>query len=250
MSEARAWPVSCRIHSGRPAIARCTACGDFVCASCRAVEPDGRARCERCHRGDSPASVPFEGRGRFVTRFFATAREVFLTPRPFMARLDPHGRLLPAFLFAWLAATLGRIISFLWYPLLFSDPFYDMLRDVAEQTETSTQMVLVWILTAATPLVAAMSVSLGFMLLYLGVLFAGVPQPYNLRGYARMVSYAGAANLLWVVPVLGPFLAIWTLSVICWHGLRAHHDLAPRRALLAVVPLAAGLLLFEMSHGM
>ncbi len=232
-------------------VAQCTECSRFVCTTCKVVQVDGRALCRSCAHGRTGLEVAFERRTEpFFTRYLRTAREAFFQPRQFMERLDPHGAVGPALLFAFLATIVGRMVGFLWGVLLFPDIFSEQIAVAAEETGLTAGNIQLMIMTVVVPLRVVMSLTLGIMLLYVGALFAGADPPFRLKGYARIYGYAAVANLLWIVPVMGVFLAVWCVTVICWYAMAIHHSLPRGRAFIAVVPMALGTLLFEFQNGM
>ena len=257
------WPVRCAIHKTRMGVAQCTSCDRFICAQVKVVEADGRALCVDCARVRSDRGslrtrravstaqqVPFEGlQEPFFARYMRTVRLVFFQPRQFMEGIDPHGAVRPALIFAFLATLVGRLIAFAWSAIFFGEEYAAHVANAAQETGLSRGNIHVMILSMVIPLRVTMSLALGVMLLYVGVLFSGASPPFRMRSYARIYGYAAVANLLWMVPLMGGFLSIWCTAVICWHAVIIHHDLPRSRALMAVAPLVLGTLLFEFQGG-
>lgn len=241
------WPVWCTAHGGDPAIALCSDCQDFLCASCREVGTDGRAFCPQCARKHGLASDESDeqspDRGE---RLFDLIKNAIRRPRVYAERIDPHGRLRPAFYVGMVANITGELATLLWLVLLVRTPeFASTIREGAEQLGVSTERFQLIIL-AMIPVSAAMRLAFGAVLLQLGAALAGAKRALGFKGNFRIFCYASVAQFLLLLPFVGIFLALWYILIICWTVQHKQYGLTSRQTLIAVAPLAVGTILMGM----
>jgi hypothetical protein len=238
------WPVRCGAHANNAAIALCTRCGVFLCADCRCLGSDGLALCARCIAAKN-ATMPAPP-GSLVHRFLSTAHGVLVRPANFMQHLRLEGGLAPAVTFGLVANVLGQLAFLFWIVVLMRQSYLDQVSLVSGELGLS-ETAFHWLRLGLLAPFAVARLVLYAMLLQVGVAICGVGRRLRYREYVRLFSYASAAYLLLLVPLLpGVILAFVYVLIICWHGLRHHHGLSTSQAFVATVPLAVGMLLFEL----
>lgn len=184
---------ACSVHPERVTRIVCDRCGDFVCASCYELVPDGRALCASCKSIDDTAAVPWERDDpAWPKRFVRTVVQVVLRPKLTLGRLPP-GNLGRSLLFAVIAAALtALVITGMVFVVLEPNRYAESSRAYLEgmlvvAPIAESMLLLVWTLT-------------------LGVLFHLTAK--TLGGHGRFAETLHATSYV---------MAVWPwLAVISW----------------------------------
>lgn len=244
----RVWPVWCTAHRGEPAIALCTECRNFLCPTCKSVGPDGRAFCPTC--ADELGLVAPERIDKASAakddRLFDLVRDAFRSPRAYAQRIEPRGSIRPALFVGMVASVIGALATLLWLVLLVKPPgLATTIRDGAEQFGVSAEDFQLIIL-AMIPVSALMRLFFGAVLLQLGSALAGATKPLGYKANLRVFCFASVAQFFLVVPFVGIFLALYYVLIICWSVQQTRYRFTNRQTLIAVAPLAIGIILMGM----
>ena len=242
------WPVRCATHRPRPAVALCTTCRDFLCSDCRSLRDDGRALCPSCAREAGVATADTGREGLGSEHFLDVVLKAVKHPRRFAAEIPLRGRLGRALLIGLGASYVGQLFGLLWQILL--NPEYDAaIRTVAAESDMTVQQSHLVILLMWLPILAVFRLFFLASLLQLGTTLAQVARPYRYRAYLTIMCYASVSQLFLLIPLVGPFLALWYVVMICWNAQHIHHELDSRKTLFAVLPVAIGIILLGTMPG-
>ena len=225
---------------------------ELLCPGCRRVSEhpaEGRGRevsCPRCgHRFHAPETAPVihlpweDRRGLgWPQALVETVRTSLLAPRTFFARMPISGGWLSPLSYVAIVGGLALAVRSLTAAALLGTGSTAGLapQDLAAFRRTYLTMA------ALAPVGAVLTTMSFASLVHLTVLLVGGAQP-SLQTTARVVSYAGSAQLLMVIPLIGaPLGALW-MVVLTVIGLKETQELSTGKA---VVAAAAPLLLLLM----
>lgn len=237
--------TKCEEHAAEAASFRCTLCASYRCADCLWGELGAREICRSCAREGLPQPVAWERRREIgvVRGFFATTLEVCLSPARFFRTPALEDDAVGGFEHGLVAFALGQIalvLQAIATLVIFGSAF-------AIGTQAPAPVLAVFggygcILFALVP---TMMVHVPVTtLVAVGVAAACIHGTLRLLGEARAPFYAGtvratsysfATHVLFIVPFLGPIVAlIWTL-VIETIGVREVHRTSTPVAAIAVL---------------
>ncbi len=272
MSEALAVPSErlprCAVHASAPAVTTCRGCALFLCGECG---PGEAPRCARCRGADHP--IPWEDPARARPRAFAaTARAALLATDRFFAAAPWTGGLRAPLSFAVVAATLATALQTA-LQLAQGALLGPLLRELSTSLAARAQAPALARTLAALPgaleqlsglllplllarlALTPLSAALGLLVL------AALSHPIArwLGGHGsfeatfRVLAYAGAAQLIAVIPGIGVVLALVAGLVLTTVGMRRAHGLSAGRALVVAgwwIPVSiAGLVLLAALVG-
>lgn len=229
---------------------------ELVCPGCRRVgeyPAEGRGRevtCPHCaHRFPAPESVPviylpWEDRGNlgWFRALWETVRISLLAPRTFFSRMPISGGWFSPVSYAAIVGGLALAVRSLAAVALLGTG-----STAGLQPQDLAALKRMHLTLAVLAPVGAVLTTLSFAaLVHLTVLVVGGAEP-SLQTTARVVCYAGSAQLLMVIPWIGaPLGALWVV-VLTVIGLREAQELSTGKAVVAA--LAPVLLLLMLVLG-
>lgn len=239
--------AQCALHAERVATSVCVRCGAFTCAECN---PSGTGTCPPCQQltGSDQAyqPPPWEKRDQlgFVQAVWLTWKSSIMTPNAFFRRLDPNGPTKDAFLYGWLLSSAGGLLQIPFLILNLLQTRTQLSELMRTMNDLPAPVKAVFELFNLSPLVLALTIGASAIVLFpLSVLFStalahlgvrmvgGTSQPFGTT--LRVLCYAIAPNVLTGVPVIGGFVAFYTLALEVI-GLREAHRITVGRAIVAV----------------
>ncbi|MBN1947157.1 MAG: hypothetical protein JW797_15915 [Bradymonadales bacterium] len=247
-----AWPVHCTRHPAAPAIALCTRCGRFLCASCRSLDDASLAVCADCKPAVPKTSGPLEataapGRFRHLLR---TAKLALLQPAALVESLDHSAKLAPPLQFGLLSIILGKLAYLAWFLLLEREVYLQAIAPLADQLDMSVKTFQILQLSLL-PLDSLARLALFALLLRLGVRLAAGPGNYPYRDFVRLFAYACAGYLLLFLPFfLGMIASFLYILYLSYRIVKHRFALTSIQSLIALVPLGLALLLLEFLGGL
>lgn len=241
--------AQCAKHPDRLAASVCPRCGAFTCTECN---PDGRSLCPACQQvtGASTAAIaptPWERRAELgaLQGLWQTWKQSIFEPARFCSSLDPHGPPLDAFFYGWILSALGGVVQIPFLILNFAQTqaqFQQLsrtMKDVPAPLQaffdlfTGNPVVISLVLGLSAGVLFPLSVLFSSALTHLGVRMVGGTQN-RFSTTMRCLCYSIAPNVLAGIPVVGSFVAIYTLVLEVW-SLREAHRLTTGRAIIAVL---------------
>jgi hypothetical protein len=183
----------------------------------------------------APALAPLPFEDRSIPWLNGMAQTVVLLlqkPREAFARMNLAGDLLRPVVFALVLGTLGTVLSTV-YQLMFSGMTERFMPSGNEVEQAMKGGATVWLL-ACSPLIVLISLLVGTVIYHLFLMLYGGAKS-GLAATLRVLSYAYAPMVLYVVPGCGSLVgAIWTL-VLTVIGFSVAHRTSTGRAVLAVL---------------
>lgn len=187
---------------------------------------------------------PWEHRAEigFFTAIWETVKGVLTAPSETFSNMKREGGLGAPLLFYVLLATLGAIASLV-YQLLVKAAIPALGAVPQTQNPSPAEAIMLWystpqgmyLSTAMTPLLVAVGAFIWAGITHLALMICGgAKQPYETT--FRVLCYSsGAASLLQLIPMCGPYATIfWGLAVLCI-GLAKAHEINTGRAVAAVL---------------
>jgi hypothetical protein len=238
---------TCSHHEGAPAIAICTECGGDVCAACHGSDLRGYCICSACREKFAPPTTPWEDANEDYSpsSFARTLTDVVTGPRSFFQKVRFSSSWVPAVAFGAICMVVGLSFKTTWQ-LLFFDPYVKALGDLAAQNGLSLEAIKVMAYVSIP-----FQVALGFLahtgIFHMAVKIAGAHTTFGLS--ARIVGYASAGYIFFVVPPigefsLGHFLAIIWLFNIEMGALRMYFQMGIWRSMGVVLATLMMMMVF------
>jgi len=237
---------ACAFHPDRRASAVCQQCGKLICAECTATE-GGRLLCPACrdvHAGSSANAWENRRQTGLARAVAYTVRDTLLRPREFFSQMGRGTSVGGAFLYGVLVQAFGTLFSFL-YALSRGNPI-ERLRELGlteafpmlDQFPGDFFPRLGWAAVASAPFTAlisaAMSILFTALVIHLFLFLVGGART-GLESTIKVVSFASAADLFLLLPVMGPMISFVWKAVILIVGSSAAHRISGTRAALAVL---------------
>lgn len=234
----------CEEHGSDSASFRCAVCATYRCDACRWGKRGAREICRTCAKDGLPLPAAWERRDEIgvVRGFFGTVREVLLTPTLFFRTPALEDDAVGGFEHGMVAFGVGQIAILLQAlaMVLIGGGALVISTEVPALAAlfggygcmlvalVPTMMVHVPVTTLASVGMAAVAIH--------GTLWAlGAAKAPFYAGTVRATSYSFATHVLFVVPVVGPIVAlVWTL-VIETIGVREVHRTGTATAAVAVL---------------
>jgi len=234
----------CDEHGTELASFRCAICSTYRCARCLWGRRAAREVCRTCGKDGLPQPIAWERRDEIgvVRGFFGTVREVLLTPVLFFRTPALEDDAVGGFEHGLVSFGVGQIalvVQALAMLVVFGGVFAAATRVPAVAAVfggygcmvialVPTMMIHVPVTTLASVGVAAVSMHATLRVL-------GAARAPFFAGTVRATSYAFATHVLFIVPIVGPFVAVlWTL-VIEAIGVREVHRTGTLVALVAAL---------------
>jgi len=217
---------------------------ELICPGCRRVhehpagERGGEATCPECdHRFHAPETVPliyvpWEDRARigWWPALYETVRTSLLAPQTFFRRMPISGGWVSPVLYVAIVGGAALAVGNL---ILAARLGTGRTGNLAPEVLSAARHMH-FMTAALAPVAAALTVLALAALIHLSVLLLKGAQP-RLQTTARVCCYATSAQLLMVLPLIGPPLAVLWTVVLVVIGLREAQELSTGKAVLATL---------------
>ncbi|MFW5920864.1 MAG: YIP1 family protein [Polyangiales bacterium] len=236
--------AACAHHPERDATRLCARCGSFACEQCVFSALEQRPICRACAEGGLGEPIPWERRreiGR-LRAFWRTTKVAMRTPTRFY-RTPPteEGQLWPV-VYGVLAYTAGQLGSYLFMALLVllgggiaaafaPEPEIGGILFGYFGCWTVGMFPLVLL---QAPVYALLGILAGAAMSHGTLALFRVPRG-SFEQTLRVVAFANAPYILYVVPCVGPLVGLVGVVVLEVIGLREVHRLSTDKAVLAAV---------------
>ncbi|MEM6795578.1 MAG: YIP1 family protein [Acidobacteriota bacterium] len=182
------------------------------------------------------ARLPWEDRDTlgFMPALIETLKLIFTDPRGAFSRLRLDGQYVPPLIFSLLVSWVMGIINQVW-SLGFSAIF--SFGDVAAMGVSLGQVVAYALLYPIAHPIVLLLVS-GIYHLSLSVLGGLRNSELGFEGSFKILSYAMASNVAYIVPIIGPFIGLGFFLYFIFIGFETAHRADRKQAILgALLPL-------------
>ncbi len=234
----------CEEHGSEPASFRCAKCATYRCERCLWGRRAAREVCRACAEAGLPEPIAWERRGEIgvVRGFFGTVREVLFTPARFFRTPALEDDAVGGFEHGMVAFGVGQIavvLQAIATMLVFGSAVALATRAPALVaffgSYTCVILALVPTMMVHVPVTTLVSVGMASAAIHGTLRLLGAAKAPFYAGTVRATSYSFATHVLFIVPVLGPLIAlVWTL-VIEIIGVRELHRTGNGVAWLAVL---------------
>lgn len=213
----------CEEHGSEHASFRCALCKSYRCARCLWGARGAREICRTCAKDGLPEPVSWERRGEIgvVRGFFGSVREVLLTPALFFRTPALEDDAVGGFEHGMVAFGVGQLALAL-QGLLTMAIFGGALAVATRAPEVvaffgsygCVLVALVPTMMVHVPVTTLVSVGVASVAIHGTLMLLGAAKGPFWSGTVRATSYSFTTHVLFVVPVIGPLVAlVWTLVV-------------------------------------
>ena len=202
---------------------------------------------QKRHHGTPVFLIPWENPGRygFANSFLQTILMALLQPTRFFPSLTPKPPLPPAFLFFLLTGVIHIFCMRFWMTLWLNMAGPEYAAKLGQDLMHAAGMAQLPMDILIAPLRLGLNLLITTWVMHI-VIWLLAPSKANFAKTFKIASYAGAAFVLSLFPILGPILAyIWYIALLLVGGKTAY-DLSWGKAVLAILPLVA-LVLFVIN---
>lgn len=234
----------CEEHAEDAAVFRCAVCHTYRCERCRWGKLGAREICQACAKDGLPAPIAWERRGEIgvVRGFFGTVREVCFSPTRFFRTPALEDDAVGGFEHGLVSFGVGQIavvaqaIATL---VVFGSAFAIGTRAPALLAVFGSYgcilLALIPTMMVHVPVTTLVSVGVASAAIHATLRLFGAAKAPFYSGTVRATSYAFATHVFFIVPFVGPLIALlWTL-VIETIGAREVHKTGYPVALIAVL---------------
>lgn len=172
-----------------------------------------------------------------------TAKALITAPGRAYAEMREKGDYVAPVLFAIIFGVFGAVINQIWQlvfgtsMLQFLPP--DMQAQLGDAFAPSVVGVVMTIVLSPILVPIVLFISAGIFHLFLTILGGTKESTAGFEGSVRAVAYGGVANLGYLIPIVGGFIAaIWGLVLYSIGLARVHHTTTGKAALAVVLPVA------------
>jgi hypothetical protein len=229
----------CRVNL---AVRACPSCGRLICDACALPAPAGLPICRDCAAPGGADDDSFENysAGRFFARYFNTIPRVAFHSSEFFGNLPIPGKLWPAVIFGVLSSIPGAIVSVVANLALQNV----LLKSLAEIPSISpevsklftTPMSAAFMIGALilSPIIVFIQILVNGLITHVLLLMLGGPAG-GFEETIRVTGYSKVADLVQIVPGLGPIVSMVWKIVICSVGLSKVHRIPVWKPVLALL---------------
>ncbi len=234
----------CDEHGDEMAVFRCAVCSTFRCERCRWGKRGAREVCAMCAKDGLPLPIAWERRSEIgvLRGFFETVREVCLSPTLFFRTPALEDDAVGGFEHGLASFGVGQIavvLQALATLMVFGGAFALSTRVPAVAAVFGGYgcmvVALVPTMIVHVPVTTLVAVGVASVGIHGTLRLLGAAKAPFYAGTVRITSYSFATHALFIVPVIGPPIALlWTL-VIEIIGVREVHRTSTLLAAIAVL---------------
>jgi hypothetical protein len=238
----------CEICAVREASRACRSCGKLVCTNCSTLDSSALPICAACRPVPISGQNSFENAGRlgFLKSIPGTVISLIFHPFDFFSRLPTPGPFWPGILFGILICYPFRVIAV--FILAYS--MQGQIADIESQLGIVMPVFITDMMSQPSFIISMLISGVIFQPIFimLSILFTGtIIHPLLLfmgklhgryEDSIRVAGYAKLGEILTIIPLIGPFIAIaWTVVLMAIGFHKVHRIPLWKASLAAAAPV-------------